>query len=171
MTQPSIIMASGTPRDRPSIVPRVSDAEWGILSVAGAGFLALGLMDLGLVWFPSGFGSPEWEFGSVTATLNGLPVPALGATMVLAASVARRKRLAVGIVAAFLVILALLVIGAAVLYATTVPIAFSKVTNEAVRTGLFKAAAKTGLQALVYPIVFFVVAFKAWKAVKPASSR
>jgi hypothetical protein len=161
-----LIMTSGTPREVPTQVGRRSDTEWVLLGGVGAAFVVLGLMDQALVWYPWAFGSPEWEYGSVTAALNGLPVTVLGGMLLLASGVARRQRVLTRGVAILFVVLALIVLTAAVLYATTVPIALGKVTNGVVRTGLFKSTAKTLAQCAVYPLLFLWLAFKGWKAAR-----
>lgn len=43
------------------------------------------------------------------------------------------------------------------LYALTVPLALSSVTDEVARGGLIRAMAKTGLQGVVYPATFLAL--------------
>ena len=54
----------------------------GLLLPVGLAFLVAGGADLVLTWFPAAFGTAEWEFGTITQTLNGLPVPTLGLALV-----------------------------------------------------------------------------------------
>jgi hypothetical protein len=164
MTQPSIIFGSGA-RDRPTVA-RPTDAEWAILGAAGLSFFVLGLLDQALVWYPSAFGSPEWEFGAVTSMMNALPVTALGAMLLVAAGVARRRPIVARLGAGALALLALFVLCAALLYATTVPMALNQVTNELVRGGLMKAIAKTLVQSFVYAMLLLWVSFTGWRAVR-----
>jgi hypothetical protein len=145
---------------------RISEPEWSILGLVGASFIVLGAMDLVLVWYPQAFGTPEWEFSTVTATFNGLPVPVLGMTMLLASGVARRRPIITRGAAILLWTLALIVLAAFILYATTVPMAISRINNPVVRTGLLKAIAKTSVQGVMYPIVFAWAGFKGWRAVR-----
>jgi hypothetical protein len=104
----------------------------------------------------------------VTATLNGLPVPVLGLMLLVSSGVARRDAITTRVGAAFSVLLALLVIAGAILYATTLPIALGAVKNDVVRTGLLKAAAKTSIQCVAYPSLFLWLAAKGWRASRSA---
>jgi hypothetical protein len=62
---------------------------WQVLATVGWVFIVVGGLDVGLVWFPPAFGNQGWEFGSITAALNGLPLPVMGTALVLASGVAR----------------------------------------------------------------------------------
>jgi hypothetical protein len=55
-----------------------ADFGWYLLGWIGLAFALVGGFDLALIWIPLGFGNPEWEFGTVSATLDGLPVTTLG---------------------------------------------------------------------------------------------
>jgi len=65
--------------------------SWQLLATAGWAFLVVGGMDVGLVWYPAAFGNAGWEFGSITTSLNGLPLPLMGLALVLASATARAK--------------------------------------------------------------------------------
>jgi hypothetical protein len=58
---------------------------------------------------------------------------------------------------------ALVILLAAVLYATLVPMAIQSMTDPVILLGLKKAIAKTTVQAVVYPVVFVWIAVKAWR--------
>jgi hypothetical protein len=139
------------------------DFGWYLLGWVGLVFALVGGTDLLLTWYPLNVGNPEWEFGTVSATLDGLPVPALGFALLLGAGVAGGKRWLVRTMAVVLVLLAAVIVLAAVLYATNVPIALQSVTDPLIRTGLKKAIAKTTTQAVLYPIAFVWIAVKAWR--------
>lgn len=155
------------PKARPArVTPLASnDAEsaWRIVSVLGAAFLAIGLFDLALAWFPLALGSPEWEFGTVTRTLDGLPVPVMGAALALAAALAGGSRVTARVMAVLMLALAVIVVAIGILWATTLPFAFKPVTNDVVRLGLTKAVAKTSMQLLVYPTLFTIAAVVGWR--------
>ena len=63
-----------------------TDLGWRLLGWVGLVFLVIGLLDLGLGWYPPRFGSAEWEFGTITRTLDSLPISVLGLAMVMALS-------------------------------------------------------------------------------------
>jgi hypothetical protein len=129
----------------------------------GLALSLIGGADIALAWYPFNLGNSEWEFGTVTATLDGLPLLALGLALVLGAAVARGRRAATKTVAVGLVLLAVLIALAAILYATNVPIALQSVSDPLVKTGLKKAIVKTALQAVVYPCAFVWLALKGWR--------
>jgi len=131
----------------------------------GLAFLIVGGADLLLTWLPAQFGNREWEFGTVTSTLNGLPVPMLGmAAMLWAASEGRRRWLAaLSLVAALVMLLGIL--GGLVLWGTGIPLALGAVPAQAA-VGLKKALVKTGVQGIVYPLLLVYMIRRAWRAVR-----
>src|SRR6476620_5631270 len=95
--------------------PRVRDAApnadaWSVLSWVGIAFIVMGLTDIALGWYPASFGNPEWEFGAVSAALNGFALPTLGLYLVLASTIARRQALIGRILAVVLMILVLVIL-------------------------------------------------------------
>jgi hypothetical protein len=133
--------------------------------VADIGFLlaVVGLADLLLVWFPLAVGNPEWEFGTVSAFLDGLPAASLGLGLVLASALVLRQRWVVRVTAVLFALLALLILGAAVLYATNIPLALRSVTDPTYQLGMYKAVVKTLVQALCYPAAFLWIAAHGWR--------
>ena len=140
-----------------------SEFGWRLVGVIGLAFGLIAGADLLLTWYPFNLGSPEWEFGTVTASLDGLPLLVMGLTLSLASGVARGRRWLVRVVAVLLLILAALIVVAAVLYVTNVPIALKSVQDPVIRTGLKKAIAKTSVQAVVYPAALLWLAVKGWR--------
>jgi hypothetical protein len=126
-------------------------------------FFVLGAMDVALTWYPTDFGNREWEFATVTASFNGMPILLLGLTMVVvAAGLAGRRWWALSgtVVGLGLVIFVLVAAG---LWATNVPLAMEAVEGV-VLTGLKKALVKTTIQSILYPVVLVVIAFHGLKA-------
>lgn len=157
MTEPRVVMGKS---DRGTAAP---PSVWRLLAGVGALFVIVGGADLALTWLPLGFGNPEWEFGTVTAMMDGLPVPTLGLVAVAgAARLAGARGIARG-VSVVLVVLALWIVGAAILYLTTVPIALRAVTDPVIRAGLDKAVTKTAVQCVAYPIGLAWLAVAAWR--------
>jgi hypothetical protein len=138
-------------------------ASWQLIAILGAAFAVLGAVDLGLAWYPLNFGTPQWEFGTVTQTLDGLPVFTLGLALSLAAAVAQGKRLLTRLISVWLLVLAVVIVFMAVLYATDLPIALRAVPDPAIRQGLMKAIMKTSAQAVVYPAAFVWMGIKGWR--------
>jgi hypothetical protein len=147
--------------ERPPLTP-APEFGWYLLSWIGLVFVLVGGLDLALTWYPFGFGNPEWEFGTVSAVFDGLPVPTLGLALLLGAGVAAGSRWLVRVMAIALALAALAIVVAFVLYATNIPIALQTVTEPLVRLGLKKAITKTCGQALFYSVFFVWVAVKGW---------
>ena len=146
-------------------VPQLSDPEraWAALGWIGLAFVIIGMVDLVLAWYPPALGSPEWEFGTIGATLNGLPLPALGLTLSLAAGIAGGSRWRMRTTSVVAVCLALLVFGLAFIYVTVIPVALAEATNPVVRTGLLKSIAKAIALLAIYPVLFTWVGYQGWR--------
>ncbi len=147
---------------------------WSVLKPAGILFFLVGTMDILIAWHPFGFGSPEWEFGTVTATFNGLPAPTIGLALITASAIGLKQSRLAKVLAVTLALLAVLVIGAALLYATNIPIALQSIpANSIARVGLKKAIMKTVGQAVIYPITLLWIASAAWRlgrSVQPSAT-
>lgn len=154
---------------RPDAGPATPGAgvAWTVLGGVGLTLFLVGSLDLLLTWYPTAFSNPEWEFGTISATLNGLPVPVLGLSLLAAAGLMNGQRWVVRTVSVLFFSIALAVVGAALLYATVVPVALGAVTDPMLRLGLLKAMGKTAAQAIAYPIFCVWVAAKVWYAVGP----
>ncbi|HJU75731.1 MAG TPA: hypothetical protein VJ717_18450 [Gemmatimonadaceae bacterium] len=135
---------------------------WLALGAVGVLFLVVGLTDLVLAWTPPRFGNADWEFGTVTAMFNNLPVPSMGVGLALAATSALesvRGQRVVGGVALLLVIWSLV---GAVFFALTLPLALGAINEPGPRQALMTSTVKTGVQIVVYT-VFYVWAVRfAW---------
>jgi hypothetical protein len=131
---------------------------WRLLFVLGWLFTVVGLLNTVLLWYPFRFGVPEYEFGSVAASLDGLPVTMMGLTLALAGSRAQGKDGAALLATVLLWVVAVLVIAGGVLYWLNVPLALQQVTEPVIRTGIKKSMAKVTVQALVYPAAMIALA-------------
>ena len=131
---------------------------WKLLFVLGWLFTVVGLLNTVLLWYPFRFGVPEYEFGSVAASLDGLPVTMMGLTLALAGSRARGMAGASLLATVLLWVVSALVIAGGVLYWLNVPLALQQVTEPVIRTGIKKSMAKVTVQALVYPAAMIAMA-------------
>lgn len=139
------------------------DLAWRLLGLAGFAFALVGGIDVALTWYPLDFGSPEWEFGTITASLDGLPLPVMGLFLVLASAIARGVRWPARTAAVLLVILSVLILLGGIFYLTNVPIAMRAVAqNPTASLGITRSLIKTSIQVVVYPTIFLVVAAKGW---------
>jgi hypothetical protein len=157
MEGPSILINEPAGPKRPVPVQDVM-LGWKLLWVLGWLFTVVGLLNTVLLWVPFRFGSPEYEFGSVAASLDGLPVTMMGLTLALAGSRARGLPGASLLATVLLWVVAVLVIAGGVLYWLNVPLALQQVTEPVIRTGIKKSMAKVTVQALVYPAAMIALA-------------
>ncbi len=135
---------------------------WGLLSWLGATFTILGLSDIALGWYPAAFGNPEWEFGTISGSLNALTIPMMGLYLLVASAVARNDRRTARILGFVLWLMAAILVGLGLVYLTVIPIAIKAVAgNELVLLGMKKAIVK-GLSLLLgYVTLLFVAARRA----------
>jgi len=140
---------------RPSADPAIG---WNLLLVVGWLFVIVGLLNIALLWWPLQMGNPEYEFASVAATLDSLPLPTMGLAFVLAASRASGLATSAKVGMVIAVVVAVLVVLAAVLYALAVPLALKAVKEGPIRLGIMKSILKVSAQAVLYPIALIAFA-------------
>lgn len=170
MNEPKVLVREQGARRSPPLAP-AAEFGWDMLGWIGVVFLLVGGLDIALAWFPSQFGSPEWEFGTVSATLDALPLPTMGLLFVLVACIARGSRAGIRVACIVLWVVAALIVGAALLYATNIPIALKSVPNPVALTGLKKAIAKSIGQGVLYPIALISIGWKGWRHTAPHVAR
>ena len=154
VSAPRKTVSIGTPEFRRSV---------DLLSLAGTALALAGFFDLILAWFPLGIGNPEWEFGTVTGTLNGLPLPTVGLVLVLISARERGRIVLARIIGGLFAIMAVAIILAGILYALDVPLALRAVQNQLARSGLIKAIIKALGLVVVYSVVFSWIAVGTWR--------
>jgi hypothetical protein len=132
-----------------------------MLGWLGVAYLIMSAIDLALGWYPLGFGKPEWEFGTISATIAGFAVPTLALYLILGSALAReRTKVARGIAVA-MIVLALFVAILFILYLTAVPLALEGVsTNPSIQLGIKKAIVKSLTLFLGYETLFIIGAIE-----------
>lgn len=137
---------------------------WRLLGWIGISFTLLGLLDIGLGWYPTAFGNPEWEFGTISGSLNALAIPMLGLYLVLASAIARSDRRTARIVAAFMGVLLLVLLGLGLVYVTVIPLAIKAVSGNAlVSLGIKKAIVKAVMLGLADSVLLVVGLVRGWR--------
>ena len=155
------------PSERHSINRDSTLRGWQLMGWMGAAFVAMGGMDIALAWYPPAFGKPEWEFGAISASLNGLALPLLGLYMMLGSAVAQGHRMMARGVGTLMALVAVGLIGLAVMYVTVVPLALQFVAQNAqLTTGVKKAVLKASVLFLVYIIVLAAGGFQSWRSTR-----
>lgn len=165
MTATSVLgggKAKGTGPRKKDSRPHTIDRVLGFIRWTGFVFLLLGVTDVGLTWFPADFGNREWEFATVTASFNGMPLVLLGLLLMVVAATVEVKRiwgLLVGMVG---MALFGLVIAAVAIWATNLPLVLGAVEGV-VLTSIKKAIFKTAVQGIVLPLILGAVAYQGFK--------
>ncbi|MBP9201497.1 MAG: hypothetical protein KBF47_15905 [Gemmatimonadales bacterium] len=157
----SRILIKSDEKNRSTLDPN-PESGWYLLGGIGLVFSVVALADLVLAWYPLQFGDAEWEFGTATTVLGGMPLLAMGLGLSFGSAVARGKLGAVRLFAVGFGLLALLLIGVLALYAGTITPALATI-QPALKAGLQKAIIKTVAQGVLYPAAFLWIAITGWK--------
>jgi hypothetical protein len=137
-------------RARSGIEPAL---PWGIALGVGFAIAIVGWTDLTLLWYPLQFGNPEWEFGTISAHLDGMPLGTLGLATFAAGAVGLGWRRTTRVVAVVCLLVMLLILGIGVIYLLVVPVALQG-APPAVKPGLVKAMVKAGVFAATYAVLY-----------------
>lgn len=142
---------------------------WRILGWLGLAFFIMALIDLALGWYPVRFGSPEWEFGTISATVSGLAIPTLSLYLMLGAAFAREQKRMAKTLGIVLILLALALPALGILYLTNVPMALkSTATNDVVHLGMKKAILKAIMLFAGYELLYVIGAINVFRR-RPAA--
>jgi hypothetical protein len=128
-----------------------SSVAWDLLGLLGFALFVVGGTDFLLAWFPARFGNPEWEFGTITAALNGMPVPLMGLSLLLLSALESESVVWARIFSVLLLVWGVVLVGMAVIYGLTIPLAAKGFEVPNIGTGLKRAIGKSLVQLVVYP--------------------
>lgn len=96
---------------------------WRLAVWVGALLLLVGWTDLLLIWYPPQWGSPEWEFGTISTAANAVPLGTIGLAAVIAAGTALGRTRLVLAAGLFAWAAAMFLGALGVIYLLVVPIA------------------------------------------------
>jgi hypothetical protein len=133
--------------------------------LAGWGLVLVSMVNQALLWWSPRFGTPQWEFATVSQTFDRMPLLLLSLLLVALGTLLTGSVPASRAVAALLGTLALLVVGLAVLYGLSATVAWSGARDappEALSL-LFRAVVKTALVATIYAAVLAGLAASLWR--------
>ena len=157
---PQVILGQSE-KSSPEAKPRADIAQLAL--VAGIFIVITGWVDILVGWFPTNFGSPEWEFGAVSATVDGLPLSTLGVVLALLAASASVSRRGLWTVAGWAGWVLLVLLVSAGLYALSVPVALGALGPEGLQGPLGRAVVKTSSLLMVY-LCFY--GWMEWQAIR-----
>jgi hypothetical protein len=147
-----------------------ADIGWDVLNAIGWVFALVGVTDIGLIWHPFALANPDFLFGSVTSTMNGLPVLVLGLTFVTAYAAGFRLVQRLRFLGGLFLLVGVLILLAGFVFNRVAPIVLDSVdglTLVAVKKSVFK----TTVQLVAYAVVCGVVGVKAIRLAGAAASR
>jgi len=121
----------------------------------------VGGLDFVLVWIPPSFGSPEWEFGTVTQSFNGLPILLLGIGLLTVAAEQVERRWWGLVALGFSSVLLLWILVGAIVWALNVPVALEAAPSEISGT-IRESMVKTAVQAVAYSTALAYVIGRTW---------
>ena len=122
----------------------------GLALTAGIFIILIGWVDILIGWFPLGFGSPEWEFGTVSATVDGLPLSTLGLVVMLMGASESGSRWGLWVSAVWAGWVLAVLVACGVLYALTVPVALGALGPQGLEVPLARAVLKTSTLMVIY---------------------
>lgn len=132
-----------------------------LLAVSGA-ITVIGVIDAALVWVPPQFGDPQWEFGVLTRTFNGLALASLGISGLAVLAFGSRRRGLIAAMSGLCSLGFLVVLAAGVLYGLVVPVAWGG-APPGVRESLGFAIGKTVSYIFVYLALYGFLAVDGWR--------
>ena len=143
------------------------ETEGSLFLAIGSALAVVGLVDIGLLWYPVQLGSAGWEFATVSRTFTSAPMTLVG--LVLMASGLLRRGVSPGVVRGMafgFAALSFLLVLLAMLFGLAAPAALSQVSGEAAISALRRAMAKNVVEMVVYPITLVVIAAKLLRSVR-----
>jgi hypothetical protein len=129
---------------------------WRPLGLFGVLLTVAGLADVLLYWYPLGVGSPEWEFGTAAASISALPLTVIGLAVASAAAVGSGWKTGTTAMGALLLVLALLVGAAYVLFMMNVPFALAASQEGPQGPAIFRAIVRTSIMGVGFGAAFLV---------------
>ena len=132
------------------------------LTAFGLILVAVGMIDLGLAWWPPMFGRGEWEFGTASRTFNSLALGATGYVFLVMAASLRRWALGLRSLSVVSAIGFLALAGVLLLYWKNVPVALAAVPEQS-RPALEQAILRSTSFAVLYILLFGWLSWFTWR--------
>ena len=137
-------------------------SAWKILSVLGLALAAVGAVDLIMLIYPARLDSLDWEFATISGLVDGLPLTTLGFGLMLASAVARGARFGRLALLITMLVMALLITVALLLFLLDVP-AVLRAAQPQLKPTMQKAVLKTGLMGTLYLLLYSTLGIWAWR--------
>ena len=158
---PQRVVVRDEPKRKTRLEPDVR-AAWRWIGWLGVLLTVVGVGDFALAWYPSAFGTPEWEFGTVAASFSGLPLVTMGFAALLGSAVASGRRWLVIGTASVLALSGIGVVALFLLFLTNVPMAVQG-AEGVIALGIKKVVVKTSMLGVGFGIGYLVGAYAAFR--------
>lgn len=133
--------------------PRVRPAPWPFIMGSGIILGLIGWVDVLLLWYPIRFGDAEWEFGTVSATFDALPLATIGLVAVAVAARIASGPVVRKTVAGFAIVAVGIFVVAYILFVLSFLQGWANIPEQA-SWMLVRAGAKASLYAFAYTVLY-----------------
>lgn len=129
------------------------DRSW-IACIGGGAALALaGWTDAALLWYPLGFGTPEWEFATTSTFFDALPLGTIGLTALAIGAMSRGSPRLLRVLSFLFPALAIAFVAVLGLFLLNAVVAWNRV-DPALKVMLDRAVLKTSVLGLTYIVLY-----------------
>ncbi len=174
MAEPNIIVrreASEAGFLKGDLAPWSEGFRYRVLGWFGLVLAAAAIGDYALALYPLGFGSPEWEMGTVAALAQGLPLSFVGLTLVWVSAAGLRLRWLMWVIGAVMVLAAVTILAGLALFIADAPIALrATAENAAARLTVQKMIARTLFLGLLFGSAYGVAGVFALRQARAGST-
>ena len=136
---------------------------WTLATALGLALALVGWTELALLWHPLHFGSPEWEFGTVSSHFDGLAVATIGLIVFAIGALGLGLRRTVRVLAVVMLLIAFMNVAVYVIYLLDVPLALRGVAPELQPT-IWQAMIKASIYAAIYTALYAWAGVYLWRA-------
>jgi len=156
-----------------SRIPSLSLTEedtWRVVLLLGLALTLSAAIELTLICVPFQLSPPAWVAGTTATILDVFPQLGLGLALLLASGVALGLRWTVRSLAVLCVVASLLLWAAVLLYVMALPYLLQVDKPPLIEVQFEKTIGKTSLQAVLYPFLLLILAWRAWWATVPSKA-
>lgn len=142
--------------------PMGGEMAWATWALVGWALVIVGFIDIAMLYFPARLASVDWEFGTISGTVDGMPLMTIGMGAITAAAAARGRRgwmRAISVAQLVVTLVLLVLLG---IYASDIPVALRAV-EPALQPTLTKAIIKTVVMGGVYVVLYVSLGVWTWR--------
>ena len=159
---PQVILRSDKKAALQPITVVAPRKAWKLVGWLGLMLAVVGLVDVGLQWYPTAFQSPEWEFGTVSVSFASLPLLSIGSMALLASFLARGSKRGVIAMALFFGLLTIGIVLGFLIFLTDVPLALKAATGPSAMV-LKKSIVRTVIMGVSFGAGYLIAAVTSFR--------